>query len=341
MQKSRLWFIVAATLAVVVAFAALMWPTEPDSRLLRIQPTPRKTLTEVGETYRPELGGFTVRYKDFASPYRLASMFVMPGESVKVQVLEADDLETYAIGAEDGIIEVVGKVEWRWQAPDSTGLYPIHINEVGSGERTTINAFVMVPYDLDQERLRGFRVGQYRREPYRGDSSYVPPEGFVEVTRDTRDVLVSPHFTLGQFASKQESGYPKFLVLDERLILKLEWLLREINDRGFEVPTLHVMSAFRTPYYNRSIGNDTDHSQHLYGGAADVFVDVNMDGYMDDLNDDGDVTREDAEYLAEIIEEMENENRYRPFIGGLGIYSPAAHRGPFVHVDVRGSRVRW
>ena len=30
-----------------------------------------------------------------------------------------------------------------------------------------------------------------------------------------------------------------------------------------------------------------------------------------------------------------------PFVGGLGIYGPAPHRGPFVHVDTRGEPVRW
>ena len=28
-------------------------------------------------------------------------------------------------------------------------------------------------------------------------------------------------------------------------------------------------------------------------------------------------------------------------VGGLGIYGPAPHRGPFIHVDVRGEAARW
>lgn len=341
MQKKRLWSAVAVTLTIVVVFAALLWPTRPASNLISVQPTPRNVLAEIGDSYRTEEASFTVQYKDAASPYRLTSTFVLPGESVRVEIVEPNPSETYAVETEGGEIEAAGDAEWQWRAPDSAGLYPIHIDERSSGESITINAFVMVPYDLDQEELRGYRIGQYRREPYKGDSAFAPPKGFIEVTPENRDALVSPHFTLGQFVCKQESDYPKFVLLEERLLLKLEWLLREINDRGFAVPTLHVMSAFRTPYYNRSIGNDTDYSQHLYGGAADVYVDVNLDNYMDDLTADGEVTREDAEYLAGIVEAQVDKEWYRPFVGGLGIYSPAPHRGPFIHVDVRGTPVRW
>lgn len=341
MQKLRLWHVVAVMLVIVVAFVALLFPTDPGSKIVGVQPTPRNPLTQIGNTYRPEEAAFTVRLKKVEWPYRLASTFVMPGETVNLGVPAPNAEANYAVEAEGGKIEPSGRNGWRWHAPDSAGLYRIHIDERPSRERVTLNVFVMVPYDLDQKELRGYRIGQYRRELYKGDSSYTPPRGFVEVTPENLDVLVSPHFTLGQFLCKQESEFPKFVLLEERLLLKLEMLLREVNERGFEVPTLHVMSAFRTPYYNRSIGNDTDYSQHLYGGAADVFVDVNQDSYMDDLTEDGNVTREDAELLAGIIEEKVDEASYRPFLGGLGIYSPAPHRGPFVHVDVRGSMVRW
>lgn len=341
MPNKKLWPAVALTLAIVVAFAALLWPTEPDSRLRSVQPTPRKILTQVGETYSPETASFSVQFKEVVSPYRVVAGFVMPGETMALEVHTPEHEDTFVVEAEGGEIDRVGETAWRWHAPDIAGHYPIHIDERRSGESITINAFVMVPYDQDDEYLRGYRIGQYKREPYRGDSAYMPPQGFVEVTPENRDVLVSPHFTLGQFLCKQESTYPKFVLVQESLILKLEMLLREINKRGLAVPTLHIMSAFRTPYYNRSIGNETDYSSHLYGGAADVFVDVDGDGYMDDLTDDNAVTREDAVFLARIVEAQAGVAGYQPFIGGLGIYSPAPHRGPFVHLDVRGTTVRW
>jgi len=41
------------------------------------------------------------------------------------------------------------------------------------------------------------------------------------------------------------------------------------------------------------------------------------------------------------VRKKARETWYQPFIGGLGIYGPKPHRGPFVHVDVRGFRARW
>ena len=45
-----------------------------------------------------------------------------------------------------------------------------------------------------------------------------------------------------------------------------------MNDLGFHVDTLHVMSAYRTPYYNHAIG-DVLYSMHQCGSAADIFID--------------------------------------------------------------------
>ena len=50
---------------------------------------------------------------------------------------------------------------------------------------------------------------------------------------------------------------------------------------------VNVMSAFRTARTYRSIGNRTIYRRHLYGDAADIFVDADGDGPMDDLNGDG------------------------------------------------------
>jgi len=115
-------------------------------------------------------------------------------------------------------------------------------------------------------------------------------------------------------------------------------ILQEANARGYAVNTLHVMSGFRTPYYNRAIGNRTEYSRHLYGGAADIFIDADENGYMDDLNGDGHITKADAHVLASMVDAQQHEES---FVGGLGIYGPAPHRGPFVHVDARGYRARW
>ena len=101
------------------------------------------------------------------------------------------------------------------------------------------------------------------------------------------------------------------------------------------------MSGYRTPYYNAAL-NNVSHSRHLWGGAADIYIDENpADGEMDDLNRDGRIDWRDARVLYRIIDGMYAYKRYSPFIGGLAHYRRTAYHGPFVHVDVRGHRARW
>jgi hypothetical protein len=190
--------------------------------------------------------------------------------------------------------------------------------------------------------FHGYRIGKYERLPLRNDPAYAMPRGMVRVTRGNEDTWVSPHFQLRQFLCKQESGYPKFLVLRTRLLTKLEMLIESLHGRDVDVDGLFVMSAYRTPWYNRAIGNTTNFSRHAYGDAADVFVDNDRNGWMDDLTGDGRSTSADARIVAAAIESMTEDAWYAPFAGGLGLYDPRPPvRGPFVHVDTRGRRARW
>jgi hypothetical protein len=199
----------------------------------------------------------------------------------------------------------------------------------------------MVPEnELTGGRLNGYRIGTYPRVPLRGDSMYVRPAGFVEVTEENRDLRVSPRFRLKHFETKQGGGFPRYVVLQRKLLTKLELLVDALVKRGYPVRSLHVMSGYRTPSYNRAIGN-VKYSRHVFGDASDVFVDEDGDGWMDDLNGDGRVTRADARVLYQIVDSLDNEIRTRRLLGGAGLYGPASHRGPFVHIDTRGHVARW
>jgi hypothetical protein len=152
---------------------------------------------------------------------------------------------------------------------------------------------------------------------------------------------VTPHFQLHQFQCKQAGGFPKFIIVKEKMLLKLERLLEEVNRRGIDAKTFAVLSGFRTPQYNAAIGNPTSYSRHAYGDAADIFVDEDGDQRMDDLDGDGRETVADARVLATIVEDLVGDDTFGDFVGGLGLYGPKPHRGPFVHVDTRGFRARW
>jgi hypothetical protein len=310
---------------------------------------PHDTIAAPPDTARPQpvppqsgagSTSFAVKFKEEVSPYPVMALFVMPGEAVPLEAVLTDTLSRYSAEAGEGRLEQVGPARWRWTAPREKGVSAIVVRDSASGEAITLNAFVLVPRPAGTT-IDGFRIGRYESRTLRGDANYARPRGLVEVTEENRGMFVAPHFTLGQFVSKQPGGYPKYLVLRERLLLKLEMLLEEANRLGLPVTTFQIMSAYRTPYYNRSIGNETRFSRHLYGDAADIYVDEDGDGVMDDLDGDGHANLEDARVLATVVERLSHSSWYRPFEGGLGLYGANRAHGPFVHVDVRGHRVRW
>ncbi|MGD9237221.1 MAG: D-Ala-D-Ala carboxypeptidase family metallohydrolase [Desulfobacterales bacterium] len=118
-------------------------------------------------------------------------------------------------------------------------------------------------------------------------------------------------------------------------------ILEKVNAKGYRCDTFHVMSGYRTPYYNEAIGN-VPYSRHIYGGAVDIFIDENpQDNMMDDLNRDGTIDYRDAAVIYRIIDALYGKKFYDPFLGGLARYKKTGNHGPFVHVDVRGQRARW
>ena len=77
----------------------------------------------------------------------------------------------------------------------------------------------------------------------------------------------------------------------------------------------------------------------MYGDAADVFVDNDGDGRMDDLNRDGRIDSRDAKVILEAVEQV--ERAHGDLAGGVGVYRATRAHGPFAHVDVRGTPARW
>jgi hypothetical protein len=171
---------------------------------------------------------------------------------------------------------------------------------------------------------------------------YAPPSGFIGVTRENQDTRVSSNFEMRDFLTHDQGDvWPKVLVLRPTILDKLELLRVELEREGLP-SRLHVMSGFRTPQYNAQgvgEGGRAEHSRHMYGDAADVFVDADQDGMMDDLNRDGKITVADAKVLRAAAERVEAE--YPALVGGLAAYPANSAHGPFVHVDARGVKARW
>ncbi len=282
--------------------------------------------------------GFALQVDDLAIPYTPFAVYPLPGDTLQIEALFVAGAAEAA--ADAGTLVRSSPRAWRYAAPTEPGLSHVRVTDA-AGESITLNVLTRVPFDHTTDAINDYEIGDYQDEPMNGNPVYEEPTGFVRVTPELRDVAVSPHFALGQFLAKQASDWPKYLVLDEALLLKLERVLSAVNEAGVRAPSLTVMSGFRTPAYNAAIGNTTVYSRHLYGDAADVYVDANGDGTMDDVDGDGQVTRADAEWMAEVVEDLGDQPWYGPFEGGLGIYGSTASHGPFVHVDTRGEPVRW
>jgi hypothetical protein len=219
------------------------------------------------------------------------------------------------------------------------------VSQLTELERDGFHRIVLTPFSAKVNgHIGAYRLGNW---PFEGrspaDPTYESPRGFIEVTPGNFATRLSEHFTLGQFITKDQlSVWPKYVVLDRRLLDKLELTIEELARRGHPVRGLFVMSGFRTPEYNErgvGAGGRSAVSRHQYGDAADVYPNDRGRGCMDDLNRDGRVDLKDARILAAAAEAV--EEKHPELVGGIGIYPATGAHGPFVHIDARGKKARW
>lgn len=282
--------------------------------------------------------GFVVRYGDLQSGYRVNAAFLLPNAELSVSVPSATD--AYSAEAPGGALRVTGPASWSFRAAAGPGIYPLTVRSAAGTDSIRINVFVLVPATrVVNGRLNGYVIGKYATVRTPDGMIRPPPVGFVEVTQANRRTPVSPRLRLEQFICKQAGGYPKYVALDARLLLALETLLDTAITAGVRVSSFQILSGFRTPSYNRAIGNVAS-SRHQWGQAADIFVDEDGNGVMDDLNGDGRSDARDADVLIRLANRALGTDG-RDYAGGLGRYGTNRRHGPFVHLDVRGYRARW
>jgi len=267
-------------------------------------------------------------------PYQLFSFFVMPGEQVNLSANAAFELATNGM-----VVTKRSENKYAVKAPQKPGAYKVTI--LKDAERMVLNILVLTPMTAKKgEYLNGYRIGNYPAKPLNDDPIYARPTGLFEVTAETENLQLTPNFNMRQFICKQEGGFPKYLIIRERLLLKLEYLLAITRSKGIDIDTFGFISGYRTPYYNKSIGN-VPYSRHVWGGAADIFIDQDNDGQMDDLNHDGVIDEKDVRFFYNLVEDEYNKQEYKKFVGGLGFYKRNERHSGFIHVDVRGKRARW
>ena len=273
---------------------------------------------------------------------RLHAQFREPGAPLGTDTLPEGAVVHYSSGAatDSALADTTAVL-----APEEPGIWSVAI-KVGAAIRplSDFNVITLKPFSAKQRgRIGLYYLGSWPNERRRTQARYSAPRGFIEVTLDNRDTYVSEHFQLGDFLTKDQFDvWPKYLVLETRLLDKLELVLAELRAIGIPTSGVRVLSGFRTPQYNRGGGDPRGRaalSRHMYGDASDIYIDNDGNGAMDDLNGDGRVNIGDARVIQDAVDRV--ERAHPQLVGGCGIYPGTGSHGPFTHIDTRGYRARW
>ena len=307
--------------------------------------------TPVSTTITSALSAIANPSTPFLTDAALRAFTPLRGRSGRLRAAiqpEGQPLATDSLPAGTHLEFAPGNVEdslARVRAPRGAGVWQMAI-KVGSVIRpvTDFSVITLRPFsDKRRGRIGSYILGSWPTEGGRRAKGYVTPSGFIEVTPENQDTYVSDHFRLRDFLTKgQGNVWPKYLVLDTKLIDKLELVLAELEAMGHSTKGVVVMSGFRTPSYNETGGDPSGRaalSRHMYGDAADIYIDNDGNGGMDDLDGDRRITTRDAGVIEEAVSRV--ERAHPTLTGGTGIYKATSAHGPFIHIDTRGFRARW
>lgn len=303
----------------------------------------RQITNAISDPSAPKAAYITDAMMSFLAPLR--------GQSGQVkfttQVPNAPIVKQAPSGATAVLSQGSTEVSSSFTAPSNPGVYDlaVKLNQTTQSVKD-FSVITLVPFSQKQAGKIGlYYLGSWPFE--RGGKpktpAYANPSGFIQVTPENADTYVSAHFKLRDFLTKdQPNKWPKYLLLNPKLLDKLELTIQELEAAGHPVKHMRIMSGFRTPNYNYTGGNTRGRanlSRHMYGDASDVFVDNDGNGNEDDLNHDGRVDILDAQVVADAADRV--ERKYPSLVGGIGVYVASSGHGPFTHIDVRGYRARW
>ena len=267
------------------------------------------------------------------------SLYVEPGEPVVFRSYATDADASLTVSAGDGTLVQSSDHVWLFQPSENRDVSTLKVTTRHA--RHQVNVLQLTPLAEGQHTLDNFSVGAYPAASASPDPRhYQPPPGLLKVTQRTAGVRLSPNLRLGQFLCKQQGGWPKYLYVQPRLVEALEHILTALAAKGFPSSAVTIMSGYRTPQYNAGLGN-VPYSRHLYGDAADFYIDRDGDGQMDDLDRNGRVELADALWLLKLLEAESRTAYFAHLQGGMSAYPATKAHGPFVHLDTRGKAARW
>ncbi|MDQ2664939.1 MAG: D-Ala-D-Ala carboxypeptidase family metallohydrolase [Gemmatimonadota bacterium] len=218
-------------------------------------------------------------------------------------------------------------------APMTPGFY--HMAVLHGDERQILpepTLAVMVPFDEKVAgTLNGYRIGTYIAEKF-GKHDHERPAGFLEVRPENLNLQVTKHLRLADFVTHDDQAdvWPKYVVLNPRLLDKLELVFADLGGTARPNLNVDIHSGFRSPSHNANVRRAASDSRHQYGDAADVAIDVDGDGKITILDE-----------LLVMLAVDRVEEKHPDLAGGLGMYVSRRYPSPYLHIDARGKRARW
>ncbi len=296
----------------------------------------------LSETDAPAVAYLTEATLNAVNPLRgesgkLKAQMEQPGQPLPAD-LPAGAVATYSSGARAESSAVL-------RAPERTGIWSLAI-ALGNAIRPVADFSVITLLPASQKkagRIGLYYIGSWPAGRASLKADYTPPSGFIEVNPSDQNTRLSDHFRIRDFLPHdQQAVWPKYIVVKMKLVDKLELVVDDLRAHGIRIDGVKVLSGFRTPQYNRRGGDPRGRaalSRHMYGDAADIFIDNDGNGAMDDLNHDGRVNIDDARVILAAVNRV--EAAHPSLIGGCGVYSGTSAHGPFTHIDTRGYPARW
>jgi hypothetical protein len=294
----------------------------------------------------PSVSYLTDAALDFVDPLRgesgkLRASLQSPGGTLPADTLPDGAVATFSSKGGAAKPESTATLS----TPRQTGIWSVAL-AIGDAIRPIADFSVITLKPASAEkggRIGLYYIGNWPSARKTARATYTPPSGFIEVNADQQDTYLSDHFKLRDFLPHDQANvWPKYIVVSMNLVDKLELVLADLEKHGGPAKGVRVLSGFRTPQYNKHGGDPTGRaslSRHMYGDAADIFIDNDGNGSLDDLNHDGRVNLNDARVILAAVNRV--EAAHPSLIGGCGVYAGTSAHGPFTHIDTRGYPARW
>lgn len=257
----------------------------------------------------------------------LTAIILEPGQGLEIGYRSRNLDDRLSAVSEHGTLVAFGAENWLFQPPQDRWRSLVTLK---TPHRTVrVKVFLSAPLAPGARSMAGYLLG-----PYPPGTDH--PTGMLKVEESQADELVSPNLRLGDLTSRVPATWPRYLLFSTALLEQLELVPAVLTEAGFPAAQISVLSAYRTPRHNRTVGG-APRSRHIYGDAADVIVDSDDDGRMDDLNGDGTISRADVEWLIARL----HRAGVPVAIGGVGSYESSGPAGAFLHIDARGNAADW